>query len=158
AVQIDAVSNARAPEQSELEATAREISAVFRKAPEIDRSSVTVKYTNTVTRYVNSEGTSFVRGEPLIGVEVNAQTEAADGQPITDSFTVRARDTASLPARDALRARAEAMSARLVKLREAASVDRYNGPVLFEGQAAGEIFVQKIGSRLASSRKPVSDN
>lgn len=142
----------------DLEATARDLSAVFRSAPEIHKSEVTIRYSDVYTRYLNSEGTSFSRSEPLIKLEVSAETQAPDGQPISDSFAVYGRDVAALPSTDALLARVQQMSALIVKLRSAASLDRYNGPVLFEGATAGEIFLQQFGSRLATSRTPISDN
>ena len=142
----------------DLETIARDLSAVFRSAPEITKSEVTIRYGDVYTRYLNSEGTKFTRSEPLIKLEVRAETQAPDGQPISDSFAVYGRDTAALPSKDALLARVQQMSALIVKLRSAASLDRYNGPVLFEGTAAGEIFIQQFGSRLATSRTPISDN
>jgi TldD protein len=146
------------PHLDELEATARDLSAVFRSAPEIYRSEVRIRYSDVYTRYLNSEGTTFTRSEPLIMLEVRAATQAPDGQPIADSFAVYGRDAAALPSTDALLARVRQMSALIVKLRSSASLDRYNGPVLFEGAAAAEIFLQQFGSRLATSRSPISDN
>jgi hypothetical protein len=89
---------------------------------------------------------------------VRAETQAPDGQPISDSFAVYASDPTALPSTDALLARVQRMSALIVKLRSAPSLDRYSGPVLFEGTAAAEIFLQQFGSRLATSRSPISDN
>lgn len=146
------------PHLDELEATARDLSAVFRSAPEIYRSEVRIRYSDVYTRYLNSEGTTFTRSQPLIMLEVRAETQAPDGQPIADSFAVYGRDAAALPSTDALLARVRQMSALIVKLRSSASLDRYNGPVLFEGAAAAEIFLQQFGSRLATSRSPISDN
>lgn len=146
------------PGFADLEATARTLSAVFRTAPEIDKSEVTIRYTGVYTRYVNSEGTSFTRSDPLIKLEVTADTQAADGQPIADSFDVYARDAAEMPSQDALRERVQQMSALVVRLRSASSLDRYNGPVLFEGPAASQIFLQQFGSRMAVARTPISDN
>lgn len=142
----------------DLQAKARDLSAVFRSAPEIYKSEVTIRYSDVYTRYLNSEGTSFTRFDPLIKLEVSADTQAPDGQPISDSFAVYSRDAGALPSTDALLARVQQLSALIVKLRSAASLDRYNGPVLFEGAAAGEIFLQQFGSRLATSRTPISDN
>lgn len=151
------------PNFDELEKLARDLSAVFRSAPEIERSSVTINFRSVITRYANSEGTSFVRSDPLLKLEVEAQTQAADGLPISDSFTVYGRNAADLqrpagPSKDSLHARVEQMSALMVKLRSASILDRYNGPVLFEGPAAGEIFLQQFASRLAASRPLMSDN
>jgi predicted Zn-dependent protease len=143
---------------SDLESWARDLSAVFRSAPDIDSSSVTINYRTVSVRYVNSEGTSFTGYEPLIKLEVSARTHAPDGVPITNSFTEYGRTAADLPPKDALLQRTRQMSALILQLRSASSLDRYNGPVLFEGAAAGEVFMQQFGSRLAASRAPISDN
>jgi len=160
---LTAPSVSSVPDLGPLEELARELSAVFRSAPEIERSSVTIHFRNVVVRYVNSEGASFVRSDPLLKLEVQAQSQSADGLPISDSFSIYGRGSghsaiADLPGKEELRARVERMSALIVKLRSAASLDRYNGPVLFEGPAAGEIFLQQFGSRVAASRTPMSDN
>ncbi len=157
-IQMNAASTVAAPNIGDLEATARDISAIFRSAPDIDRSAVTINYTSVHSRYVNSEGTSFTRSDPLIQLRVTAQTQAVDGQPISDSFLVMVRNPADLPTRDQLRSRTQQLSAFVLKLRSASSLDRYNGPVLFEGPAASEIFLEQFGPRLATSRTPVSDN
>ena len=143
---------------TQLQSLAKDLSAVFRSAPEIERSSVTITRRDVYTRYVNSEGTTFTRWEPLIKLEVSARTQADDGLPIANSFTVFGRSVADLPAKEALLARAQQLSSLVVKLRSAATLDRYNGPVLFEGNAAGELFLQQFGSKLAASRAPMSDN
>ena len=142
----------------DLQATARDLSAVFRSAPEVYKSEVAIHYSDVYTRYVNSEGTSYTRSEPLITLEVSAETQAPDGQPISDAFTVYGHDAAALPSKDVLLARVRQMAALIVQLRSAASLDRYNGPVLFEGTAAGEIVLQQFGSGFATSRTPTSDN
>ena len=141
-----------------LEALARSLSAVFRSAPEIERSSVEVTYRSAYTRYVNSEGTVYTRSEPVIKLEVTAGTQAENGLPISDSFTVYGHTAEDLPSREALLARTQGMAERIVKLRPAASLDRYNGPVLFEGAAAGELLVDQFAPRLGASRTPMSDN
>jgi predicted Zn-dependent protease len=131
---------------------------VFRSAPEIDLSSVTINYRTVLTHYLNSEGTAYTRYEPLLKLEVSARTHAPDGVPIANSFTVYGRTAADLPPKETLLQRSRQMSALILQLRSASSLDRYNGPVLFEGAAAGEIFMQQFGSRLATSRPPVSEN
>lgn len=146
-----------------LEQLARDLSAVFRSMPEIEKSSVNIKYRDVITRYVNSEGTSFMRAEPVLKLEVAAETQAGNGLPIADSFSVYATGANSLPngglpSQDELKARVGKMAALMVQLRSASDLDRYNGPVLFEGAAAGEVFLQEFGSRLVASRTPVSDN
>jgi len=147
-----------AADEAKLKAMARELSAVFRSVPEINSSGVEIKYSGVQTRYLNSEGTSFGRSDRLIKLEVHAETQAPNGLPISDSFAVYARSAADLPSREVLLERVQKMSGLVLKLRSSSTIDRYNGPVLFEGAAAGEIFLQQFGSRLASSRTPLSDN
>jgi PmbA/TldA metallopeptidase C-terminal domain len=143
---------------SEMATLARDLSAVFRSAPEIDRSSVTITFRDVYTRYVNSEGSAFTRSDPLFKLEVSAHAHAPDGLPISDSLTLFGHTAADFPSKADLRARVEQMSATILKLRSAATVESYNGPVLFEGPAAGEILLQQFAPRLAASRTPMSDN
>jgi predicted Zn-dependent protease len=142
----------------ELKTLARDISAVFRNTPEIYSSSVDLEYRNYYTRYVNSEGSSFTRAQPLFKLQINAQTQAPDGLPISDSMELYGRTIADLPAKDALVSRTRAMADRILKLRAAASLERYNGPVLFEGDAAGEVFAQQFATGLMAVRTPLSDD
>jgi PmbA/TldA metallopeptidase C-terminal domain len=146
------------PAFSELKALAREISAVFKSSPEIYGSSVEIEYRNDYTRYINSEGSAFTRAQPHFKMQINAQTQGADGLPISDSLQLFGRTLADLPAKDVLLSRTRAMAERILKLRSASSLERYNGPVLFEGDAAGEVFAQQFATGLMAVRTPLSDD
>jgi predicted Zn-dependent protease len=150
------------PEKSragdDLKTLARDISAVFRNTPEIYGSSVDLEYRNYYTRYINSEGSTFTRAQTSFKLRINAQTQAPDGLPISESIAVFGRTMADLPAKDALLSRTRAIADRILKLRTAGSLERYNGPVLFEGDAAGEIFAQQFATGLMAVRTPLSDN
>jgi hypothetical protein len=50
-------------------------------------------------------------------------------------------------------ARVKKMCARLDSLRHAASADRYNGPMLFEGRAAARLFSERFAPALVGRRK-----
>ena len=50
------------------------------------------------------------------------------------------------------------MGMRLEKLRGATSIERYNGPVIFEDRAAAEIFAQVFAPGLVTSRTPVNED
>lgn len=65
---------------------------------------------------------------------------------------------ADLPAKNVLISRTRAMGERILQLRSAQSVERYNGPVLFEGDAAGEVFTQQFATGLMAVRTPVGDD
>jgi hypothetical protein len=146
------------PGLEELKALVRELSAVFRDAPEIYNSSVDLQYRADYVRYINSEGSMFTRSEPVFKLRISAQTQATDGSPVTDSWNIFGRTLADLPAKSVLLDRTRALAGRLSKLRSAVSVENYNGPVLFEGDAAGEVFLQQFAGGLLAVRTPVSDD
>jgi predicted Zn-dependent protease len=144
--------------KQDLEALARDLSAVFKSTPDIYNSSVDVEYRNYYIRYVNSEGSSFTRSQLVFKLQIHAQTQASDGLPISDSIQVFGHSMSDIPAKDVLIARTRAMADRIIKLRSATSLDRYNGPVLFEGDAAAEIFTQQFATGLMAVRTPLSDD
>ncbi|HSN91362.1 MAG TPA: metallopeptidase TldD-related protein, partial [Anaeromyxobacteraceae bacterium] len=146
-----------APRRPELEALARELSAVFRSAPEILRSSVAVTARTVHTRYVNSDGTVFTRASASLDLEIGAEAHAPDGMPISDAIAIRGRTEADLPPREVLLARVREMAARILALRSAPTLERYDGPVLFEGEAGAEVFLRQLAPSLLAVRQPVSD-
>jgi len=141
-----------------LEQLARTISAVFRQMPEIYTSSVQLECHDVYTRYVNSEGTSFTRWQPFLHLGVSAGTQSSDGLPINESFDVYLRSAAELPREGELVERARQMGERVARLREASYMERYNGPLLFEDEAAAEIFAQIFAPALVAVPAPVSDD
>ena len=158
-----AASEKEAPEKSrasldEFKALARDLSAVFLKMPEIYSSSVELQYRNGYTRYINSEGSSFTRAEPHFKLQVSAQTQAADGLPISDSLQLYGHTMADLPPKDEMISRTRAMGERMLQLRTVSSIDSYNGPVLFESDAAGEVFAQQFATGLMAVRTPLGDD
>ncbi len=144
--------------RAEMERLARELSAVFRNQPAVYNSQVSTGMVNTTDYYVNSEGSWFTRTVPQVVVNGEAGTQAEDGLPLEDYYAIYARDWKSLPPREELLARTRELGDRVVRLRDAPLLERYNGPVLFEAQAAAEIFGQAFAPRLLAARRPFSDN
>ncbi|MCP4664234.1 MAG: hypothetical protein GY856_53295 [bacterium] len=142
-------------EREAMEALVRELSAVFRKTPEVYVSRVDYSVATVRGRYVNSEGTSYVRTTPSVQLTAVAATQAGDGMPIEDYVAVYGRGSEELPPREKLVKRVEELAARLEDLREAELPERYNGPVLFAAEAAAELFSQAFAPRLLAHRRPV---
>ena len=113
---------------------------------------------NARVYYLNSEGTTFVRSRPMVTLVATASTQAADGMPLTNELRISARSMDALPAHDQLAAQVRAVCAALDSMRSAPVVDRYNGPVLFEGYAAAELFKQEFAPALIAARKAVASN
>ncbi len=145
-------------ELAHAEALVRNLSALFRQSPDIYTSSASLDASDTRSWYVNSEG-SAVTGETTGATFVSmAQTQAVDGTMLPDWVMASARSMAGLPQESELATQIRTMADRLTRLRTAAVVDRYSGPVLFEGTAGAEIFSQVFAPKLLALRTPACDN
>lgn len=134
----------------------RDLSKILSAMPDLYASSVSLSASNSRTLYLNSEGTSYEKTKPLFTLAVSASTQAADGMPLGHSVDFYARSFASLPAREEIAAKVRDLGAQLESLRNAPLLDRYNGPVLFEGRAAAELFTEQFAPATLGQRKPVS--
>jgi hypothetical protein len=152
----DDVPPATMPSHQTMEALARELSAAFRDAPELYTSSVNVSTSWTRTIYMNSEGTSWTRSRPHASVTASATTQAVDGTGQSMNYPVQASSFAELPSKDSLMTGVKDLIARLTAQRHMPLADAYDGPVLFEGQAAAEVFNAMIAARLVGTRRPVT--
>lgn len=141
------------------ETVCQTLSGIFKKYGKIFSSSVAFNSYQADVYFVNSEGSETVYPISLFGIQVNASTQADDGEPLSDFVTFFALTPKDFPDLKAMQKDVEAMAERLVKLREAPAVNEsYSGPVLFEDQAVGEIFAQRFFSGndgLIASRKPI---
>jgi len=143
---------------AQAEALVRNLSVIFHQSPEIYTSSVSLAITDLRSWYLNSEGstaTAETSGAILTAV---AQTQALDGTTLPDWVMVSARSLEALPKESDLAAKIGAMADRLTRVRRAPVVDRYNGPVLFDGAAGAEAFSQVFVPKLLAMRAPASDN
>lgn len=143
-------------ERSSAESLVRDLSKTLGNVSDLYNSSVALSASYSRTVYMNSEGTFYDIAEPLVTLSASASTQAVDGMPLDESVDLYARSMASLPVPDELAARIREMTIRLENLRKAPLLDRYNGPVLFEGRAAGEIFSSEFAPALAGRRKTLS--
>lgn len=147
----------RLPDAARVEESVKELSAVFKEMPGVFNSNVRADIRRGTTYFVNSEGSSFTRRSPSVSVHALAGTRAVDGTELEDFVVAYGRRWEELPDRTELAGRIRGMAERLVRRREAEFVDRYNGPVLFEGQAAAELVNQILVPRLIALPTPVMD-
>jgi predicted Zn-dependent protease len=134
------------------------VSRVFREHAAVTHSLVRLRSTHTRSRYFNSEGSSFERSVPLVELVVGASGQSLDGTPLADTVAHYGRSLSDLPTVELLVAEAKVLSTRLATSLEGESIERYNGPVLFSGQAAAEVFHQIFAPGLAAWRSPVAED
>jgi hypothetical protein len=143
-------------DRAKMEALARELSATFRQSPEVFNSTVGVSESWTREIYLNSEGTSFSRARARASVGASASTQALDGTGISMSYNAQALTFTELPSRDSLLKGVRDLAGRLTQQRHVPLADAYDGPVLFEGAAAAELFNSMIATKLVGTRRPVT--
>ena len=108
--------------------------------PAIHTSAVSFNASNSYSRYLTSEGTSYTRREPSIAFNASAATQAADGTMLDDFLWFHGRSVAELPSQDELASRIQELGKNLTDLRDAPALASYSGPVLAEGDAAPQMF------------------
>ena len=145
------------PSFERLASTARELSAIFRDYRAIHGSQARASFVRQRSHYVNTEGSRIVQSGSSVYVEVLARAQAADGSVVHDFETAFARNWSSLPGPDALAKRVHDLAANMTARLAAPTVTRYNGPVLFEGMSAAELFSQVMVPRLLGVRAPVPE-
>jgi predicted Zn-dependent protease len=136
----------------------RETSAVFRQTPSIQTSRVQLIMSNRQERYLNSEGSSFTRRQAHVSLHMTASAQAPDGMPLSDSVADYGYSLKDLPSATALLSQAHDLEAEIGLLQAAPIQDRYEGPVLFEGQAAVEVFSHHFAGGLTAMPALVSSN
>lgn len=149
-------------DKSQMEELARSLSSVFKKYPAIQKSDVSVYVYDGQVFFANSEETYAQYPLQIVSVKVVATTQAPSGEVLNDHELWFVQNIQHLPDYKTMIADVEQMAQNLtdMTLKKAVS-EPYCGPVLIEGQAAAEVFVQKFflsNNGLIAIRKPVVGN
>lgn len=127
----------------------RDLSAVFREYPKIQKSDASFFLREQNTYFLNSEGSRFRKPSHIMEVEIEAQTQAKDGMELGDSRSFLASRLEDLPSQESLAQEAHALARDLSALVDASTMSLYLGPVLFENQAAAEFFNQLLAHNVS---------
>lgn len=147
------------PPLEDLEDIARDLSSQFREMPHIAGSQVSAAASYQRTYYVNSEGSSFIRNDPSASLIVRAQARADDGTILHDFVVENGRAWNEIGDTDELASAVAEMGSAIAERMGAPKLpDRYIGPVLFEGQAAAELFAQVLAPRFIGIRMPDTES
>ena len=137
---------------------ARELSEVGHDEAFIHDSDVQVFANQHVDTYLNSEGSHFTRMDDTAYIRVTAWTQSDDGRYVSDYVNILGRSWSEIADLPAVKREVKAMHERLRTTRVAEPLDRYNGPVLFKGQAAAELVGQVLAQNLINYKQPVFEN
>jgi TldD protein len=145
-------------DQARWEKQLRDWSAIFRKFPEIQESSITLRVQLVHKYLVNSEGTKTRQPQMLVSFESRAATQAVDGMRLRHYVPFYARSLEELPPADEIARAIGRLGEELTGLRAAAVLgDGYSGPVLLSGQGSAELFAQVLVPQLSGQRPPLSE-
>lgn len=134
-----------------------QIAQLFTGQPEIQRSQVVLTIQIVNSYYINSEGAEVIEPYSTARLNISASTQAEDGMPLNNyrSYFNRPEE---LPDKAIIEADVRKMISDLLASKNAPPADQYSGPVLFVGQAAGELFSQGFVNFLSARRLPISNN
>jgi len=140
------------------ESEARTVSAILKNYPDLYNSRVTYHLIYATTYLVTTEGTQIRTSRSLAAIEASMGTQAPDGMPLHNFLTIYANRPAQLPAAEMVRQQLDTKGKELAALRTAPTVKDYDGPILFEAQAAGSLLAQLLPPSLSGARPPLSMN
>ncbi len=124
-----------------LETLARTVSGALGGMPALDGSEVWLGHEAGLLWIVDSEGTRVARPVHETSIRAMAWGRTADGLLLTDDVAWSVQDPSQLPSVEAMADEVRTMGQGLAALTEAPRfADEYVGPVLFEGEAAGDLF------------------
>jgi hypothetical protein len=145
--------------KTQFESIARNLSSVFKKYPKIQKSNVNIFAFDSQVYFANSEGSSAQYPVQITSIKVVATTQAPSGEVLNDHVLWFCKNPSQLPDEKTMIAEIEKMANNLSELTQKTAINEpYSGPILFEGQAAAEVFLQKFFTNvngLICVRKPV---
>jgi len=145
-------------QQEELNEQMRNLSAIFREFPRIHSSQVLLQARQNIFYIVNSQGTEIRKPLSNVAIRIRAEIRADDGANYVDQHIIVAENINKLPSSAEMERIVRAFADKLQQLAEAPLVaEFYSGPVLFEGDAAAEIFLDNLitPSGVLFSRRPI---
>lgn len=145
-------------DQNQWRERVRKLSAIFKKYPFINTSSVNFVGEKRKRSIVTSEGTQVYDESTHFGVYMNAEVIADDGMKLWLYENLEGPTLADVSDQATL----ESMVLKLVKgldgLRKAPVAEPYSGPAILRGKAAGVFFHEVLGHRLEGDRQKSQDD
>ena len=131
----------------------RELSALFKRYPDVFSNTVSLQASNEQDYFVASDGTRVGSGSHVARVVVVARTRAVDGMDLFRVETFESDALGRLPDQATLVAKTTAMADNLEALRNAPVTEPYNGPAILSGRASAVFFHEVLGHRLEGQRQ-----
>jgi predicted Zn-dependent protease len=138
----------------ELENRAKSLSAVFREHAHLRDSRVAVTSYLERRWYLTTEGTSVTDTRRASGVVISVSGQANDGQLLGNYFLRYGHTAKDLPSDKELAEESKNLAKSISDLAKAPKMDRYSGPVLFEGEGAVGLIRFALATHLDGTPVP----
>lgn len=131
----------------------KDLSAIFRKYPDIYSSSVVFTASTTRRWMINTEGTKLEDSRADYGVYCTAQARADDGMNLWLYDDIEATSCDQLPDKEKLTKFVTDIADNLHRLRLAPKAKPFAGPAILKSKAAGVFFHEVFGHRMEGHRQ-----
>jgi hypothetical protein len=144
-------------DEEALKARVRSLSAIFAQYPDLRNSSVEFSGVHNIRYMATTEGTEIRQQEHVSYVRARASIQAPDGMMLRDAVVFHSGQPGVLASEREMARAITALAENVSALAKAPIGEGYNGPVIFEREAAAQVLAQVIGKNLALTRKPVTE-
>ena len=130
----------------------RSVSALFKQAPEIEKSKVELHVDRTVRYYYDSDGNKIRSHSINFQLVLRARTKADNGSPIHDQETIFFSNQKDFPSNQELQEKVHQLIASIRELKKSPKAETYVGPALLSPDAAAVLIHEAVGHRLEGDR------
>src|SRR6185295_16043886 len=116
------------------------LSAVFARYPDLRNSSVEFSGIHDIRYMATTEGTEVRLQEDVSVVRARASSQAPDGMMLRDALVFHSNRAGAFASETEMARAITALAENVSALAKAERGERYNGPVVFEREAAAQIF------------------
>ncbi|MDR0412769.1 MAG: hypothetical protein LBH61_03060 [Dysgonamonadaceae bacterium] len=149
-------------DRPKYEAYVKDVSAVFRECPDVLAARVSLVLFEAVIYFYNTEGTEFTYPFSFIYTVAHFMGKTADGEDLVHDFGNAYANPDELPPVEELSEQCRLAAGKLSELIRAPKMtESYSGPVLFEGEAASNVFEYNFfddNISLVARRKPLNSD
>ncbi|MFH0980300.1 MAG: metallopeptidase TldD-related protein [Planctomycetota bacterium] len=142
-------------DKAQWEENLRRISAQFKAQHQVQDSNARLLVGAGNEYVVNSEGTRVRIGETGVLLLITAEVQAEDGMRIAGSRSYAGETVDELPPLDKILADMDMLVKELTAAMQAPIIERYTGPVLFDGLSAAQMFRVMLADGVVGKVEPV---
>ncbi len=128
----------------------KRLSAIPKEYPEVEMSSVFMLAQIDNRWFVNTEGSRNSGADPGVNLVCLAAVRGPDNTIYSDALVYGARLESELPTAAEIEKGERQMIQNLIMLSKAPAAEEYSGPILFEEDAAAELFSELLPQNLSS--------